>query len=222
MSWRNRSLQHRKGLWRLSSAVGVITPDDSGFGNAGTMVNAPTFADTIWGLQCMEFDGDDAHVNLGDLTYLNLVSEFTIALWINQKVIDQADNFFIKRADTNSNIQFFTLVAGFMRIAIENGGAGYGQFDYSTVIVANNWHHIAVVFDGSQIGNANRLTVYIDGRPVTLAFTGTIQPTTADLGGVDALIGNTVSSFDGKIFDVQIHSAAYSRDEVNAIMRNWG
>ncbi len=226
MSWRNKSVRTRRGLWRLSSAVGVITPDDSGHGNHGTMVNAPTFARTPWGVSCMEFDGDDAHVNLGDLTYLNAAEKLTVAFWMNQDVLDVNEFMFSKVVGVGQRLMIVThaAIAGAFEVHIDNNALSrYAYFDYSIVISAGSWHHIAVVFDGTQTGNANRLAAYVDGNPVTLTFSANGMPTaTFDLSGVDATIGSSVSSFDGRLFDFQIHNVPLTRDEVGAVMRGHG
>ena len=183
MSWRNKSVRTRRGLWRLSSAVGVITPDDSGRGNHGTMVNAPTFARTIWGPQCMRFNGINQYVDLGDLTYLNAVSAFTIAFWMNQDVLDILDYLFIALIDADHDLQILTNAAGLFLVHLGNGADNRASFDYSAVISANSWHHIAVVFDGSRTGDANRLVVYVDSTPVTLTIDAVPASTAALLLG---------------------------------------
>ncbi|KKM99003.1 hypothetical protein LCGC14_1152160, partial [marine sediment metagenome] len=127
MSWRNKSVKHRAGYWPLAGDA----VDSSGYGNHGTLVNAPTWAENEWGRQCIELDGNNQHVNLGDLTYLNSVSAFTIAFWMNQDVLDIADTIFRKYLDGNNNIIIFTVdTDGTLRVEIENGGVARGIFDY--------------------------------------------------------------------------------------------
>ncbi len=38
------------------------------------------------GTGALEFDGDNDYINLGDITELNSVSEFSIGMWVNQDV----------------------------------------------------------------------------------------------------------------------------------------
>ncbi len=219
MSWRTRAVKTRAGLWRLSSAVGVITPDDSGFGNHGTMVNAPTFARTPWGVGCMEFNGNNQYVNLEDLGYLNAVSAFTIAFWMNQDVLDQIDYIFIKTTGANEEIRIATWDNGFFYVYISAGAQRRASFDYSAVISASTWHHVALVYDGGQAVNANRLILYVDGGAVTWASIDAIPTATFDLAGGDATVGRNVGTFDGKLFDLQIHNVPLTRDEINDLMR---
>jgi hypothetical protein len=209
MSWRTRAIKHREGYWPLNGHA----QDLSGRKNHGTLVNTPTWAINHRGKQCIEFDGDDAYANLGDLSYLNAVGAFTIAFWMYQDVIDITDILFKKGIP---DTEFFTFSDGNFYFEII-GASGRGYFDYSTIMSSKQWHHVAVIFDGSLTGNAERLKVYIDGKPVTLSFNGTIPVTTSDMSGQDATIGRSVSSFDGKISDFLIYNIPLTNDEIDYI-----
>ncbi len=199
------------GYWDLNGNDPNGFAHDQAGDMHGTLVNAPTYAAALLdGRQAGELNGNNSHFNLGDLTYLNAVSAFTIAFWMNQDVLDVTDYLFRKVVDANNQILLATEGSGQMQLLVRNGGAEYGWFDYSTVISAGSWHHVAVVFDGSQTGNANRLLCYVNGNPIALTFVGTIQPTTANLVGQVARIGYTAVSFDGKLFDFIICNAALS------------
>ncbi|KKM99004.1 hypothetical protein LCGC14_1152170 [marine sediment metagenome] len=202
--------QSMVGFWDLSN----VNPPDicwRGLGNHGTGVNTPVVVDGIAGGKALEFDGDDAYVNLGDLTYLNAVSAFTIAFWMNQDVLDVADTLLFKYSTGLRNIAIQTLASGQFRFSIENNSTSYGQFDYSTVISAGVWHQVVVVFDGSGAANADRLKVYVDDSLVTLAFTGSIPATTYNLAGVDVVLGNATFSFDGKLDEFMIFDAVLTQ-----------
>ena len=192
--------------------------DTSGHGNHGTLVNAPTWGTFNQGLKtAIVLDGNTQHVNLGDLTYLNAVSALTICFWMNQDVLNQDDSIFGKYPDATHNVYIYNDGAGRSRFYVSNGATAYGR--YLSVSVGT-WNHIAMVFDGSQAGNANRLVVYADGRPETLVFTGTIPSITADLSGTDALIGAAANSLGGRLYDFRIYSVPLSRDEVNQVIHD--
>ncbi len=200
------------GYWDLNGNDPNGLAHDQAGDMHGTLVNAPTYAASLLdGRQAGELNGNDAHVNVGDLTYLNVVSQFTIAFWMNQDVLDQQDYIFDKRVDDNNRISIAPWNNGAMYFVFNTGGGINGRIlFYSTVISANSWHHVAVVFDGTQTGNANRLVVYVDSAPVALIFTGTIPAVTPDLSSEDAMIGLDALSFDGKLFDFIICNAALS------------
>lgn len=67
----------------------------------------------------------------------------------------------------SDNIMYFLLA---------NGSSAYG----SSVQNIIGWNHWAMSFDGTQIGNANRLKGYLNGSPLTLTFIGTIPSTTSN------------------------------------------
>lgn len=186
-------------FYDMSVPVGLPDLGKPG-GNPAVGANIVSNPPGMPGGNCAEFNGNNSHYDLGDIVELNAVQQFTIAFWMNQDILDQTDYLFQKRLDGNSNVSFLTLVSGDMYGAVENGENGYGEFDYSLVVSAGQWHHVVWVFDGAQTGNVNRLICYVDTNPMTLAFNGTIPATTADMSGVDAFIGLTTSSFDG-LFD---------------------
>lgn len=185
----------------------------------GTGVNlvVADVVDGIAGGQCLRLDGNNKHVIIGDVLELNATEKFTIAFWMNQKIIDQTDNIFVKFTSGTSNIQILT-TGGNLRFRIGNGAASWGEFDYSTIMSAGVWHHVVMVFDGSQAGNATRLVVYIDGAPITLVFTLVIPVITSDQFGRDTYLGFTASSFDGKFDELVILNAALTQTQVNDLM----
>jgi hypothetical protein len=73
----------------------------------------------------------------------------------------------------------------------------------------------AMVFDGTQTGNANRLKVYKNKSPLVLTFTGTIPSTTqtssALIGGSRIRLGNNYGSYsDCDIMRLLIYQDALS------------
>jgi hypothetical protein len=195
----------------------TANPVDEGTpgGNDGTGSNVSVVTGLIG--QALEFNGNNSNVNAGDVVELNAVQQFTIAFWMNQDVLDQLDIILRKQIAATSRVQVLIAVGGLLRCSIGNGADTFGEFDYSTLVSALTWHHVAVAFDGAETGNANRLMMYIDGIPVTLAFTGTIPATTVNLAGIDALIGWTNSAFDGKLDDVRVYDVALTEAEVQAL-----
>ncbi len=195
--------------------------DDVICGQDGTLVNTPTWADTSrYGKQCIVLDGNTQHVNLGDVAILNAVSAFTLAFWMNQDVLDQTDAIFDKGGwgVAESGITILTSGGGQMYLQID-GSNQRGIFDYSLVVNAGQWQHLAIVFNGAGIGNTGRLQAYVDASPVVLTYTGTIPAATDDLSGIDATIGRAAASFDGKLSDFRIYgNTALTRDELDFLI----
>jgi hypothetical protein len=195
----------------------TVNPVDEGTpgGNDGTGSNVSVVTGLIG--NALEFNGSDSNVNVGDVAELNSVERFTIAFWMNQDVIDTQDNIFRKGAVAGTRIRIIVIVAGGLLRFEVLGNVAYGALDYSAVISALQWHHVIVVFDGSLVGNSERLKVYVDGIQVSLAFTGSIPAATSNLSGSDASIGFTSGSFDGKLDDFRIYNVALTEAEVQAL-----
>ena len=217
MSHRTRTYPSLAAAWKLQG--NGLDSATGGRYNA-SLENDPTWDVGLKGKQCVVLDGNTQHLNCGDVLELNSVAAFTLCFWMNQNVLDVTDAIFDKGGwgVAESGITILTSGGGQMYLQID-GSNQRGIFDYSLVVNANQWHHIAVVFNGAGIGNPGRLQCYVDGTPVTLAYTGTIPAATDDLSGIDATIGRGTASFDGMLWDFRIYGGiTLSRDEVNAVI----
>jgi hypothetical protein len=198
----------------LSEASGTIldscgayngTPSGVTYGGAGQIAKA------------LEFDGNNDSVSLGDVTQLNSASAFTLSFWMNQDVLDVVDWFFYKYLDLSNYLAIGTDAAGAMSCRLHNASTSMrGYFDYSTVISAGAWAHVAWAFDGSGGDNASRLKCYVAGAPLTLSWVGTIPATTANLAGCAATLGRSTQALDGKFDEVRIRASAESASDIKA------
>jgi hypothetical protein len=171
------------------------------------------------GLSCAELNGNNSNISLGDITQLNAVEAFSLCFWMNQDVLDQQDTIFDKISAATSRIAIATWDDGRLYFLVRNGSVADGWFDYSTLVSAGTWCHIACVFDGSGADNASRMQMYVNGAPATLTFTLTIPAISPDLSGQDAMIGLTALAFDGRLQDFRLYNVPLTRDEVNKIIR---
>lgn len=210
------------GCWLFNEGSGPTVYDISGYDNHGVLTNMDPATDWVAGLHgwALEFDGNNDHVNLGDLAYLSSVSAFTISFWMNQDVIDVTDIIFIKAIDSSNRILIYTNADGKLYTHVCNGAAQQGTFDYSTIISAGIWAHFVCVFDGSGATAADRLKVYVDSSQQTLAFAGSTPVTTADLSGIDATISRSTNAFDGKLADFSIYNRALSLEDTKSLCRD--
>ena len=194
--------------------------DTSGHGNHGTLFNAPTWGVFNKGLKtAVIFDGVNQYANIGDTTYLDATTAFTLCGWINQDVIAAQDRIFFKYDDADNNIAIDTDAGPIMILAVENGGDGYGEFDYSAVMQAGGWYHLAMVYNGAGTANIDRLIVYVNGAPVVLAFTGTI-PATTGLTTANTTISGAIDAFSGMMYDFRLYNVPLSRDEINQVIHD--
>jgi Concanavalin A-like lectin/glucanases superfamily len=168
----------------------------------------------------LRWDGLDDQGNAGPILALDGASAVTIALWANQRVLDVRGYFWNKLVSSLFQTSIETFDDGFLYVEVNNGAASYGFFDYSTAVTAGQWWHLCVVFDGSGAANADRLKIYIDGRPQTLSFAGTIGNTWPDLGNTPTLIGCSSggsSLFSGMLDDLRVQTRALSATDVRAL-----
>ncbi len=100
--------------------------------------------------------------------------------------------------------------AGHLRQEV-GGGAIVG----STVISDGNWHHVAVVSDGTDLEN---VLLYVDGIQETLTTTAsrTIDTQPADDATIGVYLGN-IYYFDGLIDDVRIYNVALTPKQIGQL-----
>ena len=173
--------------------------DRSPYGNNGTITGA-TWTRLPSGLWVLSYDAaSDDLINCGDITQLDSISALTIIGWFKQTVLDTNARFIFKQdpahvTDGNLDMQ---VAGGNLYLSLCNGGDSYGYFDYSTLVTADKFFHFAMVFDGSQTGNAARLKLYFDTTQATLSFGGIIPATTRVMSGYNFYIGNKYSADAG-------------------------
>ncbi|MEO9482732.1 MAG: LamG-like jellyroll fold domain-containing protein [Ekhidna sp.] len=163
--------------------------------------------------EALIFDGLDDDVNLGDISQLNGVSQFTVEGWFLQDVLDVRGGMFAKIFDGSNMIRARTFEDGMLYTYVENGVDGHAAFDYSTVVSAGEWFHFAMVFDGTQPTDDQKLRVFVNGVQQTLTFSGpgVIPATTSSsLSGVDFILSENVNIataseyWDGQIDEFRI------------------
>jgi hypothetical protein len=220
------------GLYKVRGAGSIATPahlwsmetvnpvdDGTPGGNNGTGSNV-TVVDGKIG-HALDFNGGDSNVNVGDVSELNAVQQFTIAFWMNQDVLDQIDYIFRKWIGAYTDYIMISTHSsgGVMTFQMYEASVGANiTFDYSTLISAGTWHHVAFVFDGSLTVTADRAKIYVDGKRATITGgSGTMPALSPDLSGYDASIGADSTSFDGKIDDFRVYSTALTIDQVNDV-----
>lgn len=97
------------------------------------------------------------------------------------------------------------------------GGFAGATFTVDTVAADTNYHHIALIFDGSQADNASRFKARLDSTNLTLTFSGTVGTATnasasTFYGGCDSA-GNT-NYWSGDIAELLIFTRTLSTSEI--------
>jgi N-acetylneuraminic acid mutarotase len=161
-----------EGYWKFDESSGQIAYDSSG-NNIDGVVNGATRIDGQVG-GALSFDGDDDYVGpIGTTSTFSFIQNsgvFTIQAWI--KLDDYtADNYFGIVANEGGSLYkgFFFIYdnnQGFydnqLRLGLFKGSSGNTVINSKSsvdIITDNEWHHVAVT------GDASNIVFYVDGVP---------------------------------------------------------
>ena len=160
-------------------------------------VLSPSFNNTY----SLAFDGVDDYLDCGDVTTLSNATTFTYSGWYKQTTLDVISYMFGSYIDVSNRLIAYTWSSGLMYFQIEKTASNfYAGFDYSTVVTASQWFHLAVVYDGSGATNADKVKIYIDGVLMTLSFIGAFPSSTP--------LGTNITTI-GKVDDAAIVPAVH-------------
>jgi hypothetical protein len=205
------------GYWSLDEGTGDVAYDTSGYGNNGSLVNAPSWTDGIFG-KAVQFDGIDDCVEVPHSGILNNAN-FTIEAWIYlDEDIGNTQARIVSKQQTNAfsysmNIFGKGLHASEGNQLVLSTGTGmtWIHLQSNTYLANKTWYHVAATHEDTTS------KLYING---TLDISGTTAiQTTLNLGvltiGCLHMTGyNATYFFPGVIDDVRIYSRALSQAEI--------
>lgn len=130
-------------------------------------------------------------LSVADNASLAFTTAFSTSFWLRQTTL-AVDRAFIAKwtfqTDGEFAIQSGTATASGMAIYLTDTAADGGaqcRMLFDSGFIAGTWYHVAVVYDGSLVGNAARLKVWVDNVAKTL---------TVSAGSVIAAIRNGTAS----------------------------
>jgi hypothetical protein len=177
--------------------------------NNGTLVNSAGFAAGEVG-QAFSFDGVNSYVSIPDSPSLDtLVSSITIETWIKFNQLTSDWEGIVTKGNSSWRLQA-TPWANTVYFAAN--GVGPTEDLYGSRNVRDGqWHHVAAVYDGTN------MFLYVDGTvDVWQPATGLISQNNSPV-----CIGQTAEStgyfFDGLIDEVSIYNRALTASEIQAI-----
>jgi len=173
-------------------------------------------------------------INFGDVQAFNNAQKYTLCMWLNQAQLDVIggiwnksknlggswDSFIQGRTYNNGNLYYSDLRASLGQNAISNAG-----LHYSLNVTANQWFHYALVYDGTQTGDANRVKTYLNGvyLPNTYSNEQIFQSTTPNLSGGNFIVGQANlgylggNGWNGKIDDIFLFTNALGTSQIDNI-----
>jgi hypothetical protein len=187
--------------------------DQDAFNGSNYLVPNSSLKDYVF-----SFDANSS-INCGTISTLTSSTNFSISGWFNQTTVDQTGFMLGARSSSTDAVFLYTYSDGNMYVDVSNSSQSYGYFDYSTVVSANTWFHVAMVFNGTGSANADKLKLYINGSPITLTYYNTIPSSTTSstndfkIGVVDGY----TNEWNGAISNVQIFNTALSATGSNSV-----
>ena len=166
----------------------------------------------------LALDGTDDRVELGDLSFLDSASAFSLSFWV--KIPSTATGslmFYQSGSGFENSIGFYQ--STYVDFLVGKGPTNqYSGTRYQSNIRDDTWHHLAGVYDGSSF------TIYLDGSAPTQVNIGSAVPaTTRATAGDNAHIGSGTDNADemnGYMDDFAIFDAALTSSEVSNIKEN--
>ncbi len=208
--------------WDMEEGSGLTAADISG-GNDGAIDGAAWVATDLAGIPggttaALSFDGSNDQVVATGYKGISSDNPRTVACWV--KISDWVRRYetIVSWGSTDVNGKRFcirpensTKNTGAVRVEVQ-GGFSTGAI----AITDGNWHHVAVTFDGSVIGDVK---IYVDGVSDSNSANGQAVDTGADY---DVHIGNSIAFenryLNGCIDDVRIYDEALSASAVAALV----
>jgi hypothetical protein len=200
------------GHWTFDDGSGAIAADSSGNGNDGVLMGDPEWvAGKIGG--ALDFDGDGDFVDCGyDPLFDITTNEMTVSAWVTVRSIANQwaaiaakgeHAWRLGNASWDPRFHFGITIWNAPDTASQDGIAAVG---------ADEWHHVAGVFDGTNI------MIYLDGvLDVSVATTEPIGTNALNL-----FIGDNPEAtgryWDGLIDDVRLYNQALTQEEIIAII----
>ncbi|MDH7600166.1 MAG: discoidin domain-containing protein [Sedimentisphaerales bacterium] len=219
-------------LYRYSPSIGVPTDpgtvglaaaysfegncqDISGNGLHGTAMNGPTYLTGRSG-KCISFDGTNDYVELPIGNLIASSSSITISVWVNWSgEVGNWQRIFDLGTGTTDYMSLVPSAAGgvkgVLRFAIAKAGLGEFRLDGQRTL-PKDWHHVAVVIDGST----KLMHLYLDDEAIATGVTGILPkdlgPTNQNWLARSRIVSNAY--YKGKIDELMIYNRALSPSEV--------
>lgn len=153
--------------WKLDEASGQR--NDSHGTNHLTDVNTVTQIAGKVGNAAQFTAGNSENLTVADNASFAFTTAFSLCFWIRMPTLATNHCFAGKwtfQTDGGWAIQSgntaSTSITAYIATSAADASTGC-RMGYNNVLVADTWHHVAMVYDGTLTGNANRLKVYVDG-----------------------------------------------------------
>lgn len=202
--------------YRFDESTGTTAADSApdGVAHPGTFSSAtgPVWSPTGGRIRgALGFPSVNLSVQTPDQDTLDNTNRLSIALWVKPAAGTLDANIrglLSKRTNSNSQ-EAYTLYMQNGRVYVRFNGNNFTRNTTDIVLGAGKWTHLAAVYDGTQAGTANCVTLYVNGVAVPLSGgleTDTSLPNTTSPLWIGQIGGGSATySFVGLMDDVRIY-----------------
>jgi len=198
--------------WKFDEKTGDYAYDTSGNGNKGTLTNMESLdwksAGECKQGACLDFDGNNEYVNCGNNSSLQTFTALTLEAWVYPTSFTSYTAILGKNTDYYYGVKSpgNVLYLRHNDLTTGSGGtAGWTDVTLDSNLTTNEWHHIAVTWDGDEVA------IYLNGiyKGGETSVTGTTSNTTDELAIGNYMVpGGSGHAFPGKIDHVKIYDYA--------------
>lgn len=178
----------------------------------------------------LDFDGNNDTVNFGDVSFTEGASQLTWAFWVNPASLTTSDQFLSKANGLSLSQEAWAIGTGgsaattlAVYIATSNTSLN-AVCSVANTLATGAWMHIAIVFDGTETGNTQRLKFFINGRQVP---TGNVNcgsdtvPSSTVAASTTTLRASGTSDgaqyYDGQLDDIRIYTYPLSVQQIRKV-----
>ena len=138
-------------------------------------------------------------------------NKMTMTAWFKRDAVNSIITINIDMGSGTEQVFIFVRDNGEIALAVRNGGNTWGYFSNNDT----DWHHIALVYDGTESVSADRIKGYLDGVEQSLSQLGT-HPTSMPNNDNRMIVGSIRGSAltDGEVAEVRIWDTALGDGEI--------
>ncbi len=162
--------------------------------------------------------GDDSYVDLASAYSFERESAFTVTVWVRPET---AGAIFSKAGDVDSTLTVDLQILGDRKLQVnlvQPDSDEAIRIRTNARIPFNEWTHVAMTDDGSEIGKG--VSVYVNGVKVKIV-SEVYKPEESESENHSLMLGRLVGSafLKGRLTDFRIYDTALSPDGVSGLMR---
>ena len=199
--------------WKLNEVTGTNLDDETGSYDA-TYQDTPLRSGGGIAGNSVIVEGT-SYATAGIISEINGASAFTLTGWMRRWNTSDIVRLGKGFAAHDKEVGIALWENGKVYVNVSDSAAGFEEGSFT--LNDTDWHHYALVFDGSLSGNSNRLKAYVDGSSQLLTFNGTIPATTPSNTDSFQIGRDHGAANTGYIDDVRIYDSALNATEIQEI-----